>query len=61
VTHDWVNFDGKHSTFSGAKGGSAKNLGWAKGTLLMNVQMDGYSTGSGSITAYFHKLVYYRW
>jgi hypothetical protein len=61
VTHDWVNFDGTHSTFSGAKGGSAKNLGWAKGTLLMNVQMDGTSTGSGSITAYFHKLTYYRW
>jgi hypothetical protein len=61
VTHDWVNFDGTHSTFSGAKGGAAKNLGWAKGTLLMNVQMDGTSSGSGSITAYFHKLTYYRW
>ncbi|MFL6428247.1 MAG: hypothetical protein ACJ71S_08390 [Acidobacteriaceae bacterium] len=60
VTHDWVNFDGTHSNFSGASGGSAKNLGWARGDLLMNIQMDGH-LGSGSITAYFHKTVFYRW
>jgi hypothetical protein len=61
ATHDWVNFDGTQSTFSGASGGAAKALGWAKGSLLMNVQMDGYSTGSGSVTAYFHKTTFYRW
>ncbi len=59
VTHDWVNFDGTHSTFSGATGGSAKSLGWARGDLLMNIQMDG--VGSGSLTAYFHKTTFYRW
>lgn len=59
VTHDWVNFDGTHHTFSGASGGAAKYLGWAKGDLLMNIQMDG--RGSGSITAYFHKTMFYRW
>ena len=60
VTHDWVNFDSTHSNFSGAAGGSAEALGWAKGSLLMNVQMDGYTSG-GSLTAYFHKTVFYRW
>jgi hypothetical protein len=60
VTHDWVNFDGTHSTFSGATAGSAKSLGWARGDLLMNIQMDGHS-GSGSIAAYLHKTVFYRW
>jgi hypothetical protein len=61
VTHDWVNFDGTHSTFSGATKLSAKDLGWANGSLVMNVQMDGSSTGSGSVTAYFHKMTFYRW
>jgi hypothetical protein len=61
VTHDWVNFDGTHSTFSGAKGSSASALGWATGSLVVNVQMDGYSGGSGSVTAYFHKMTFYRW
>jgi hypothetical protein len=61
VTHDWVNFDGNHSTFSGASGSSAQHLGWAKGSLLMNVQLDGWNTGSGSVTAYFHKTTFYRW
>jgi len=61
VTHDYVSFDGKQSTFSGATGLAAQSLGWAGGTLLMNVQMDGYYTGSGSVTAYFHKTTFYRW
>jgi hypothetical protein len=61
VTHDWVIFDGKQSSFSGTTVPSAQSLGWAKGTLLMNIQMDGYSKSSGSITAYFHKTTYYRW
>jgi hypothetical protein len=61
VTHDWVSFDGKQSNFSGASASSAQALGWGKGTLLMNMQMDGYSGGSGSIKAYFHKTTYYRW
>ena len=61
VTHDWVTFDGKQSSFTGTTVPSAQSLGWAKGTLLMNIQMDGYSKSSGSITAYFHKTTYYRW
>lgn len=61
VTHDWVNFDGKQSSFSGASSLSASSMGWGGGTLLMNVQMDGYNKSSGSVTAYFHKITYYRW
>lgn len=61
VTHDWVIFDGQQSNFSGATAATAQSLGWAKGTLLMNIQMDGYNPSSGSITAYFHKTTYYRW
>jgi hypothetical protein len=61
VTHDWVNFDGTHTNFSGAAAGSAKALGWAKGSMIMNIQMDGYNKTSGNVTAYFHKTTYYRW
>jgi hypothetical protein len=60
VTHDWVNFDNNSSNFSGASAGSAQSLGWATGDLLMNIQMDGYSS-SGYLKAYFHKTVFYRW
>jgi hypothetical protein len=60
VTHDWVNFDGKQSSFSGATANAAKSMGWASSTLLMNVQLDGYKSG-GSVTTYFHKTTYYRW
>jgi hypothetical protein len=36
-------------------------LGWALGSLLVNVQFDGEYSGSGSIKAYFDKLVVYRY
>lgn len=61
VTHDWVNFDGKQTSFSGAGASSGQYLGWAKGSLVLNVQMDGYNKTSGSVTSYFHKTTIYRW
>jgi hypothetical protein len=61
VTHDWVNLDGKQSWFSNANGWGGLWLGWAKGALLTNVQIDGNNSGSGSVTAYFHKMTIYRW
>jgi len=61
VTHDWVVFDGTQSTFSGAAAGAAKSLGWYKGSMIMNVQMDGFNQTSGNVTAYFHKITFYRW
>ncbi len=61
VVHDWVNFDGGHSTFSGAAGSAGLWLGWASGSLTSNVQLDGANWGSGSVNAYIHKLTVYRW
>lgn len=61
VTHDWVNFDSSHHTFSGATGASALKLGWGKGTLLLNYQIDGSSKGSGSVTSYIHKMTIFHW
>jgi hypothetical protein len=61
VTYDWVNVDGTHSVFKNATGYSAESLGWAKGDLLINFQLDGANAGSGSITAYIHKMTIFRW
>ena len=61
VTYDWVNLDGTHRVFKNATGYSAEKLGWAKGDLLINFQLDGANSGSGSITAYIHKMTIFRW
>jgi hypothetical protein len=61
VTYDWVNVDGTHSVFKNATGYSAEKLGWAHGDLLINFQLDGANSGSGSITAYIHKMTIFRW
>jgi hypothetical protein len=61
VTYDWVTFDETHSDFNNATGNSAEELGWAKGTLLLNFQLDGAVKGSGAITAYVHKMTVLRW
>jgi hypothetical protein len=61
VTYDWVNVDGTHSVFKNATVYSAESLGWAHGDLLINFQMDGANAGSGSITAYIHKMTIFRW
>jgi hypothetical protein len=61
VTHDWVNLDNTHSVFKNATGAADQSLGWAKGDLLVNFQIDGENKGSGSITSYIHKLTIYHW
>jgi hypothetical protein len=61
VTHDWVNLDGTHSTFSGATSNAALSLGWAAGSLTLNYQIDGAYSGSGSVNSYVHKMTVYRW
>jgi hypothetical protein len=61
VTYDYVNVDGTHSVFKNATGFSAEKLGWAHGDLLINFQLDGANSGSGSITAYIHKMTVFRW
>jgi hypothetical protein len=61
VTYDWVNVDGAHHVFQNASGNGARSMGWSKGTLLLNFQLGGASKGSGSITAYIHKMTVFRW
>jgi hypothetical protein len=61
VTHDWVNFDGTHSVFKSATSAAAMKLGWAKGDLLINYQIDGENKTSGTITSYIHKMTVYHW
>lgn len=60
VTYDWVNLDGVQSYFSHATGWSVRNLGWERGDLLINFQLDGRE-GNGSITAFAHQINIYRW
>lgn len=59
-TYTGVEFDGVYSAFDGATGSTADALGWGKGTVLDNVQIDGYGA-SGSATVYMDKLTVYRW
>jgi hypothetical protein len=61
ATYDWVNVDGKISYFSNATGPASLALGWAEGSLLLNLQLDGENSGSGSITMYLDELKVYRW
>jgi hypothetical protein len=61
ATHDWVNLDGSHKVFTNATYNAAEHLGWQPGTLQVNYQMEGHNSGSGSITAYIHKMTIQRW
>jgi hypothetical protein len=61
ATYDWVNFDEQYTDFKNATGNSASSLGWALGDLLINFQIDGANSGSGSNTLYTDKLIVYRW
>ncbi len=61
VTHDWVNLDGAQHTFQNTASWGGLSLGWAHGVLLLNVQLDGYNAGSGSITAFMHKMTISSW
>jgi hypothetical protein len=61
ATYDWIGVDGVYTDFQNATVFDAANLGWAKGDLLINFQIDGASSGSGSNTLYTDKLTVYRW
>ncbi len=60
VSHDWVNLDGTHYVW-GEVQTSAHFLGWGAGDLNTQFQIEGASSGSGSVTAYIHKFTVYRW
>lgn len=59
-TYEGVELDGAYSAFSGATGQTEDALGWAAGSVLTNVQIDGLGA-SGSATVYADKLTIYRW
>jgi hypothetical protein len=61
VTHDWVDFDGTHNLFQNATAASGEWLGWAKNDLVVNYQIDGASSSSGSVTSYIHNMRVYAW
>jgi len=61
VTHDWVTVDGDYSAFDNATLESAHFLDWGKGDVNTQFQIEGSSTGSGTVTAYIHKFTVYRW
>jgi hypothetical protein len=60
VVHDWVDVDSAHHSWGYARE-SAHSLGWAPATIDVQYQIEGSSTGSGSVTSYIHKLTIYRW
>ena len=61
ATYDWVNVDGVTTSFQNATGPSVESLGWQKGDLLINFQLDGYNKTTGAITVYTNKMAMYRW
>ncbi len=61
VTYDWVGVDGEYHEFQNAGGPSALALGWHEADLLLNFQLDGVASKSGSVTAYLDRLTIYRW
>jgi hypothetical protein len=62
VTHDWVKFDNaKARSFTNATAPSGLYLGWSPSVLLINFQVDGASSNSGTIQGYFDELQIWRW
>jgi hypothetical protein len=59
-TYLGVEFDGVYTPFSGETGNTADALGWGKGVVLDNVQIDGFGA-SGSATVYMDRLTIFRW
>ncbi len=61
VTHQYVTLDGKTVSFNNGTKESSHYLGWPKGLINVQFQIEGSSGGSGSVTAYIHKFTVYRW
>ena len=61
VTHDFVILDGVYNAFKNATLESAHFLDWGTGDLNTQFQIEGASSGSGTVTAYIHKFTIYRW
>ncbi len=61
VTHDWITIDGVYTPLEDATLESGHFLDWGAGDTNTQFQIEGASTGKGSVTAYVHKLTVYRW
>jgi hypothetical protein len=63
VTYDWVKVDNDRvGSFKRASVPSGLFLGWTPtGVLLLNFQVDGALSGSGTVQGYFNKLQIWRW
>jgi hypothetical protein len=63
VTYDWVKVDNERQrSFKGATAPSGLYLGWNPlGVLLINFQIDGAYSSSGTIQGYLDKLQIWRW
>jgi hypothetical protein len=61
TTHEWVALDGVTQNWVNATKMSSHYLGWSKGEVNTQYQIEGASTGSGSITSYIHDWVIWRW
>jgi hypothetical protein len=61
VTHDWVMLDGVYNAFEDATFESAHFDNWEAGDVNTQFQIEGANKGSGTVTAYIHKLTVYRW
>jgi hypothetical protein len=60
ITYDAVHLNGVTQQI-GTVLPSARNIGWTKGHLLVNLQLGGASSGSGSIRCYGSNLQVARW
>ena len=61
ATYDWVNVDGTYTNFQNATAQASLALGWSKGDIIINFQLDGTSKNSGEMVAYMDKLQVVRW
>ena len=63
VTYDWVKFDNDRArSFKKATVPSGLFLGWTPtGVLLLNFQVDGAYSSSGTVQGYFNELQIWRW
>jgi hypothetical protein len=61
ITHDWVTVDGVYTPFVGATKAHGKKLGWKKGDVNTQFQIEGSSKTSSTATIYAHDLTVYRW
>jgi hypothetical protein len=61
TTWDGVEFDGVYKPFNVPPANTAQSLGWAVGHLVINFQIEGSSSSSGTVNAYGRNITLWRW